>query len=58
MKEIVFGGFCMITGALLLWLSNAERIYFDYDFTSLVEIFGILLLLGGFVLGLTGMKKE
>lgn len=58
MKKIVFAGFCMVSGLLLLWLAMTEGFYVNVNFTPLVTVLSILLFVGGFSLGVIGLKKE
>lgn len=58
MKKIIFGGFCMISGILLLWLSITEGFYININLTPLMTVISFLLLIGGFVMGIIGLKDK
>lgn len=60
MKKVIFGGFCMLTGMLMLiYLQIAEIVPDYHDFGVPMLILALVVTCGGFLTGVLGlMKKE
>ena len=59
MKKIIFGGFCMLTGVALLWISLTEAIVINSaNISPVVSILSAIIIITGFIVGINGLRDE